>query len=119
PSGDGQPEAGAAHLARTPFVNPVEAVEDSLAVLLRNARALVAHRYRRVAAVASDIDVDPRLPRSVFDRVVHDVRDRVPQYQSISRPSNSGRRVAGQPLLSPLGQNPEGPAAIPPQPAAN
>src|SRR5262245_7717698 len=81
PFGYRQSESGAAHLARTSFVDAIEAVEDALAMLGGNAWSLIDDREDRVRAIEADANLNRRSLRAVLDRVVDDVGHRIAEDQ--------------------------------------
>src|SRR5207245_9596089 len=82
PSGDGQPETGAAVIAGPGFVEAKEAIEDSFAVFRMDSRPFVGNGQNRVRGIGLHAKIDGRRPRTVLDRVVDDVGDRLAQHQT-------------------------------------
>src|SRR5262249_43586229 len=80
PAGDGQAEAGAAGRSRAGIVQAIEALEDSLVMRGGNTRSRVVHFDRAIAGRGGcDHDADLALVGCVFDRVVQQVRDTLPE----------------------------------------
>jgi hypothetical protein len=83
PLGDGEPEAGAARLARARVVHAVEGAEDLLQRGFGHAGALVTHRddglARAARAPAAQRNLHGRPLRRVAHGVAHDVLDGAPQ----------------------------------------
>src|SRR3954453_2298515 len=69
PFRDRQPEAATPGVARSCFVDTVEAIEDPLAVLGGTPRPLAGDRERRLASRRTNANVDRRGFAAVLDRV--------------------------------------------------
>ena len=82
-------QACAALIAGTGFVDPKEPIEDTVAMLGRNPWALVRNLEHRSVWGFLYADVNRRLPRAVFDRIIDDVRDRLPHNQTIAGHNDS------------------------------
>ncbi len=76
PLADGEPKPGAGGGAGQAAVDPVEAVEDALAVLRRDAGPLVFHPHHQLVAADLGADVDGRGLPGVLGRVL----DQIPQH---------------------------------------
>ena len=90
---DRQPEARAARFARPGGVYPVESLENSLQVGLRNADARVGHRECYVVAVGAGLHFNLPAGRRVLHRVVEQILQHFAQLRAI--PAH-GRRILRQ-----------------------
>ena len=70
---DRKAEAGAADLLGVALVNAVEALENALLLLGRNADAVILDRQQRRAALAPDVDFDKAAGAVVFDGVFAEI----------------------------------------------
>src|ERR1022692_4514761 len=77
---DRQPDAGAARLTGSRFVDPIKGFEQMSQRLRRDSRAVISYFDRdEVWSLAGNVDLDWRIHGRVEDRVPHNVFNRAPQ----------------------------------------
>src|SRR4051794_21540516 len=96
--GDGQAEAGAAGLLGAALVDAVEAVEDLFPLALLDSLAVVAHAHLGGRAALGHLDLD-RLPLTVLDGVVDQVRERLLDAQRVGAHEDALARHQERPAV--------------------
>src|SRR5215217_683617 len=76
---DCEAKTAAADGAATGTVHPVEAVEEVLARLRRDARAVVAHRDAHLVDALPALDPHAAPAGREFERILHEIRQRLVQ----------------------------------------
>src|SRR6266849_3581279 len=107
PVGERQAQTGPALLARPSLVDPVEALEDPLAMHERNPGTLIDNVDPAGRRIPGHDDADAAAGRAVFDRVVYDVHEALPKHQAIRVDEHRFASRDGQYLLFLLGENPQ------------
>src|SRR5207245_7407180 len=96
PASEREAQTGPALLARPPLVDPVEALEDPLAVRGRNPGTLVDNVDPAHCRIAGHRDANTAAGRAVLDRVVHNVHERLPKDQAIRLNGHRSASFDGQ-----------------------
>ncbi len=105
PLGDRQAKAGSAVLAGAGFVNAVEAIKDSRSQFGGNSGARIAHIDKRALRRLRHSDLDLAAGRTVLDRIIDEIEERLPQHDSIADPARNHVEPYLNRLILFFGQN--------------
>jgi hypothetical protein len=94
-------------IARSRFVDAVEAIEDTLAMFGRDAGPAIFNAEQRCVALHHEPNVDRRFVRTVLDRVVDDVGDSLAQDETIGLDDDAAGEIEREPLMPFVGKNGE------------
>src|SRR5213593_2781681 len=107
PLRDRQTKTGPSAVARARFIETEETIEDAVAIAGGDARALVGDVHDGPIAVHTNMDVDGRTGRTVLDRVVEEIRDRLAKDETIEGRDRAIGGVDSDSLVALLGKNRE------------
>ena len=105
PFRNGQAQASSAVIAGSRLIDPVEAIKYARLKLFRNSGAVVADLQDGVVNLLVYADRDSCTFRTVLDGVVHEVKNSLPQNQTIADPCWLSFDVDAERLIFLVGKN--------------